>query len=71
MQCGDTDLILCLSTCTDILMRSAPLLWSTQEVFNTLCSKRDKKKTPSYMTEITSLPKSPKNINTNTETTYC
>ncbi len=36
MQCGDTDLILCLSTCTDILMHSAPLLSSTQEVFHSL-----------------------------------
>lgn len=44
MQCGDTDLILCLSTWADILMHSAPLLPSTQEVF-TLCSKTEGGKT--------------------------
>lgn len=63
MQCGDTDLILCLSTCTDILMHSAPLLSSTQEVFHALCSKP--KKNASCLTEVTSLPKPPKDINEN------
>lgn len=64
MQCGDTDLILCLSTCADILMHSAPLLSSTQEVFYALCSKPRKKDT-SCLTEVTSLPKPPKDINEN------
>lgn len=45
MQCGDTDLILCLSTCTDILMHSAPLLSSTQEVFTLFVQSLEKKKT--------------------------
>lgn len=44
MQCGDTDLILCLSTCTDILMHSAPLLSSTQEVFTLFVQSLEKKK---------------------------
>lgn len=44
MQCGDTDLILCLSTCTDILMHSAPLLSSTQEVFTLFVQSHEKKK---------------------------
>lgn len=47
MQCGDTDLILCLSTCADILMRHAPLLSGTQEGFRALSSKpRNNKKLP-------------------------
>lgn len=42
MQRGDTDLILCLSTCTDILMHSVPAtLWHTGD-FHTLCSKAGK-----------------------------
>lgn len=43
MQCGDTDLILCLSTCADILMHSAPLLSSTQEVFTLFVQSLEKK----------------------------
>lgn len=65
MQCGDTDLILCLSTCTDILMHSAPLLSSTQEVFTLFVQSLEKKKDTSCLTEVTSLPKPPKDINEN------
>lgn len=65
MQCGDTDLILCLSTCTDILMHSAPLLSSTQEVFTLFVQSLEKKKDTSCLTEVTSLPKPPKDINKN------
>lgn len=44
MQCSDTDLILCLSTCTDISMHSVPAtLWHTVG-FHTLCSKPGKRK---------------------------
>lgn len=44
MQRGDTDLILCLSTCTDILMHSVPAtLWHTGD-FHTLCSKAGKRR---------------------------
>lgn len=64
MQCGDTDLILCLSTCADILMHSAPLLSSTQEVFTLFVQSLEKKDT-SCLTEVTSLPKPPKDINEN------
>lgn len=70
MQCGDTDLILCLSTCTDILMHSAPLLSSTQEVFTLFVQSLEKKNT-SCLTEVTSLPKPPKDINENAEATCC
>lgn len=65
MQCGDTDLILCLSTCADILMHSAPLLPSTQEVFLRSLFKASEKKDTSCLTEVTSLPKPPKDINEN------
>lgn len=45
MQCGDTDLILCLSTCADILMHSVPAtLWHTG-AFHTHCSKPGQKET--------------------------
>ena len=64
MQCGDIDLILCLSTCTDILMHSAPLLSSTQEVFTLFVQSLEKKDT-SCLTEVTSLPNPPKDINEN------
>lgn len=44
MQRGDTDLILCLSTCTDILMHSVPAtLWHTGD-FHAHCSKPGKKR---------------------------
>lgn len=59
MQCGDTDLILCLSTCADILMHSAPLLSSTQEVFMLFVQSQGEKKDTSCLTEVTSLPKPP------------
>lgn len=68
MQCGDTDLILCLSTCTDILMHSAPLLSGTQEVFTLFVQSREEIQT-SCLTEVTSPPKSPKDINENTGAT--
>lgn len=74
MQCGDTDLILCLSTCTDILMHSAPLLSSTQEVFTLFVQslvKKKKKIDTSCLTEVTSPPKPPKDINENAEAMCC
>lgn len=79
MQCGDTDLILSLSTCTDILMHSARLLSSTQEVFMLFVQTLEKKINFLPLTEVTSLPQPPKDINEyagaalcagNTENTY-
>lgn len=73
MQRGDTDLILCLSTCTDILMHSVPAtLWHTGD-FNALCSKPGKKKErdTSCLTEMTLLPKPSGDINENSGATYC
>ena len=70
MQCGDTDLILCLSTCADILMHSVPLLSSTQEV-STLFVQSVEKKDTSCLTEVTSLPQPPKHINENAGAMCC
>lgn len=46
MQYGDTDLILCLSTWADILMHSALLLSSTQEVFTLFVQSLERKTLP-------------------------
>lgn len=69
MQCGDTDLILCLSTCTDILMHSVPAtLWHMGDFSHSLFKARKKRDT-SCLTEVTSLP--PKDINENAKATCC
>lgn len=68
MQRGDTDLILCLSTCTYILTRSATALSGTQEASTLFVQSLGKKKEEgdtSCLTEVTSLPKSPEDINRN------
>lgn len=44
MQRGDTDLILCLSTCADILMHSVPATLWHRGGFHTLCSKPGKRR---------------------------
>lgn len=44
MQRGDTDLILCLSTCADILMHSVPATLRHIGGFHTLCSKPGKRR---------------------------
>lgn len=72
MQRGDTDLILCLSTCTDILMHSVPATpWHTGD-FHALCSKPGKKEgDTSCLTEMTLLPKPSGDTNENSGATYC